>query len=158
LQFIDRTHKGSASEVIANFSRERDEVTQQLASKQREFLSAMEKVGHLPVQSEQGISDPTIQGALLLYNALMETKQRRLKLQGMLTSVRLAIQHNENLQQYLVGLEEIVGRQMLISALGLTPQDLALVKAQEQKMLDAQAELLSACPRFTDRATRGLSI
>ena len=59
-----------------------------------------------------------------------------------------AIQNGEDLQQHLLGLEEVVGRQMLISALGLTPQDMALIKTQEQKLLDAQAELQRIAPFY----------
>ncbi len=133
LQFVDRTHKGSANEVIAELSRDRDKVTQLLAAKQAELLAALQRVGHLPVQSEDGITDPTIQAALQLYNGLLETKRRRLKLQGLVISIEEAIKNGEDLHQYLVGMEEIVGRQMLISALGISPQDMMLINTQQQK-------------------------
>jgi uncharacterized protein involved in exopolysaccharide biosynthesis len=41
LQFVDRTHKGSANEVIAELSRERDKATQLLATKQAELRAAL---------------------------------------------------------------------------------------------------------------------
>ncbi len=145
LQFVDHTHKGSAGEVIATLKQSSDEIGAKLASRKTELQTIRDRVGSLAVKSEDGgLSEPTIQRALKFNDALLEAQQRRMKLEASLASIKTAIASGEDLQQYLVGLEEAVGRQMLISALGLTPQDLALVKAQEQKLLDAQAELQRA--------------
>jgi capsular exopolysaccharide synthesis family protein len=148
LQFVDRTHKGSANEVIAALSQDRDKITQLLAAKQTELQATLQRVGHLPVQSDEGISDPTIQAALQLYNGLLETKRKRLKLQGLVVSIEQAIRSGDDLQQYIVGMEEIVGRQMLISALGISPQDMMLINTQQQKLLEAQSELQKTAPFY----------
>lgn len=141
LEFVDRTHKGSATEAIAALTQKSDELAATLTNKKTELQACRDRVGSLAIRPEDGAIDPTIQRALKLNDALMDAQQRRLKVEGSLASVKVAIQNNQDLQQYLAGLEEVVGRQMLISALGLTPQDIALMKSQEQKMLDAQAEL-----------------
>jgi succinoglycan biosynthesis transport protein ExoP len=141
LEFVDRTHKGSATEAIAALTQKSDEFAATLASKKAELQACRERVGSLAIRPEDSAIDPTIQRALKLNDALMEAQQQRLKVEGSLTSIKVAIQNNQDLQQYLAGLEEVVGRQMLISALGLSPQDMTLMKSQEQKLLDAQAEL-----------------
>jgi len=51
LQFVDRTHKGSANEVIAALSHEWDKNAKLLAAKQLELQTTLQRVGHLPVQS-----------------------------------------------------------------------------------------------------------
>jgi capsular exopolysaccharide synthesis family protein len=141
LEFVDRTHKGSATEAIAALTQKSDELAATLAGKKTELQACRDRVGSLAVRPEDGAIDPTIQRALKLNDALMDAQQRRLKVEASLASVKVAIENNQDLQQYLAGLEEVVGRQMLISALGLSPQDIALMKSQEQKLLDTQAEL-----------------
>ena len=78
--------------------------------------------------------------------------QRRLKLQASLATVQHAMRNGENLQQHLSTLEESVGQQMMLSALALSPQDLALMRDQEQKLLDAQAELRRELPFTVETA------
>lgn len=141
LQFVDRTHKGSAGEVIAVLTHKSDEIGASLAAKKSQLQACRDRVGSLATKSTDGIVEPTIQRALKFNDAVMEAQQRRLKLEGSLSSIKTAIHNDEDLQQFLVGLEEMVGRQMLISALGLTPQDMALIKSREQKLLETQAEL-----------------
>ncbi len=141
LEFIDRTHRSSATEAIAALTQKSDELTATLTEKKAEMLAIRERVGSLAIKPEDAAIDPTIQRALKLNDALMEAQQQRLKIEATLASIKLAIQRDEDLQQYLAGLEHVVGREMLISALGLTPQDMMLVKTQEQKLLDTQAEL-----------------
>ncbi len=141
LEFVDRTQKGSATEAIAALTQKSDELTAELTAKKNEMQALRDRVGSLAMKPEDAAIDPTIQRALKLNDALMDAQQHRLKIQASLTSIKLAVQNHEDLQQHLVQLEEVVGQQMLISALGLTPQDMMLIKDQEQKLFDAQAEL-----------------
>jgi capsular exopolysaccharide synthesis family protein len=142
LQFVDRTHKSSAAEVISTLKQSCDDIASKLTDRKAELQKIRERVGSLSVKSEDGgLTEPTIQRALKLNDSLTDAQQHRMKLEASLFSIKTAIAHNEDLQQYLASLEEMVGRQMLISALGLTPQDISLMKSQEQKLLDSQGEL-----------------
>ncbi|HVT27914.1 MAG TPA: polysaccharide biosynthesis tyrosine autokinase [Lacipirellulaceae bacterium] len=141
LEFVDHTQKGAATEAIAALTQKSDELTAELTAKKNEMQALRDRVGSLAMSPQDAAIDPTIQRALKLNDALMDAQQHRLKIQASLASIKLAVQNHEDLQQHLVGLEEVVGREMLISALGLTPQDMMLIKDQEQKLFDAQAEL-----------------
>lgn len=141
LEFVDRTHKGSATEAIGVLTQKSDELAAMLATKKTDLQACRDRIGSLAISSKDTSVDPTVQRALKLNDALMEAQQKRIKIEGSLASIKLAIQKNEDLQQYLAGLEQVVGQQMLVSALGISPEDMALTKAQEQKLLDAQTEL-----------------
>ena len=85
-----KTHKGSASEVIDVLTHERDELTTSLATKQRELQAFRQQVGHLAVKSEDGIVEPTIQRALKLNEALMIAQEERINLQATQASIQMA--------------------------------------------------------------------
>src|SRR4029079_1317394 len=141
LEFVERTHKGSATEAIGALTQKSDELAANLAAKKTELQACRDRVGSLAIRPSDGAMDPAIQRALKLNDALMDAQQKRIKIEGSLAAIKTAVQNNEDLQQYLASLEQVVGQQMLISALGVSPQDITLIKNQEQKLLDAQAEL-----------------
>jgi capsular exopolysaccharide synthesis family protein len=161
LEFIDRTHRGSATDAIAVLTRERAQLTQTLEQKQQELQAFRRRVGHLAVESGEGLVDPVIQRALKLSDALLEAQQRRLTLQASHAALADAIAKGGDLQEHLIGLEESLGRQLLVSVLGLSPQDLSLLTEQEQKLLEARTELQNdlafygpAHPRIADLTAR----
>jgi len=144
LQFVDQTHKGSSSEAITLLSQKSEQVAAALAVKKQELQACRDQVGSLSMKADAGMVEPTIQRVLKLNEALMAAQQRRLKLEASRDAITAGIKSGADLQQHIFALEEVVGRQMLISALGLTPQDLMLMKSQEQKLLDARTELQRA--------------
>jgi capsular exopolysaccharide synthesis family protein len=141
LEFVERTHKGYATEAIGALTQKSDELAATLTAKKNELQACRDRVGSLAIRTNDGTMDPAIQRALKLNDALMEAQQKRIKIEGSLAAIKTAVQNNEDLQQYLASLEQVVGQQLLISALGVSPQDITLIKNQEQKLLDTQAEL-----------------
>ena len=148
LHFVERTHKSSASETIEKYTQERELMENRLTTKQHELQAFHQRVGHLEIEDSEGVVEPIIQRALKLNDALMETQQRRLKLQASLTAISQATERGEDLQQYIVGLEEVVGQQMLAATLGVSSQDMDLKKDQEQTLIEAQAELQKIAPFY----------
>ena len=63
LEFVENTHKGTASDVLANLTQELDNVKQTLAAKQGELQSVRQQYGALTVRTADGIIHPTIQKA-----------------------------------------------------------------------------------------------
>ena len=148
LEFVEDTHKGTASDVLTNLTQELDGVKRTLATKQLELQAFRQNVGSLTVRTADGIIDPTIQRALHLSESLTSAQQHRLALETQHHALRAAIQHGGDLQPFLAGLEDNIGRQLMTSALGLSPEDLSLIKEQQQKLFEAQTELQSLTPFY----------
>ena len=64
LQFIEETHKGTAGDVIATLTKERDELHLSLVAKQTKLQQFRESVGHIAINSGDGIVEPIIQRAI----------------------------------------------------------------------------------------------
>jgi len=148
LGFVEGTHKGTASDVLVGLTKELNEVRRQVDVKQSDLQAFRQQVGSLTVRSNDGIVHPTIQKALQLSKALTTAQEERFALERQLESIQQAIASGGDLQPYLAGLEQTVGRQMMVSALGLTTEDLSLIKDQQQKLFDAQQELKSLAPFY----------
>ncbi len=148
LGFVDGTHKGTASDVLVGLTKGLAEVRSQIAVKQQEIQIRRQQDGSMTIRSDDGIIHPTIQKALHLNEALTAAQEERLTLQRQLESIEQAMAGGGDLQPYLASLEETVGKQMMISALGLSSEDLNLIKDQQQKLFDAQQELRSLAPYY----------
>jgi polysaccharide biosynthesis transport protein len=148
LGFVEGTHKGTASDVLVGLTKEMNEVRHRVEVKQQELQTYRQQVGSLTVRSNDGIVHPTIQKALQLSEALTAAQEERFAIERQLESIQQAIASGGDLQPYLAGLEQTVGRQMMVSALGLTTEDLSLIKEQQQKLFDAQQELKSLAPFY----------
>jgi capsular exopolysaccharide synthesis family protein len=148
LHFVEGTHKGTASEVLEGLTHELEVVERGLAEKQHSLQEFRQQVGSLTVRKDDGIIDPTIQNALRLNESRATVQEQRVALESQLESIQLAIREGGDLQPYLAGLEETIGKQMMSSALGLSTEDLSLIKDQQQKLFEAQNELQALAPFF----------
>ena len=141
LQFVENTHRGTASEVVDVLTTERTKLEMSLGDKQHELQKFRQKVGHIAVSSDAGVVEPIVKRAIFLNDNLMEAQQKRLELQASLAAIEMAIDNGDDVHQYLASVEEVVGQQMMLASLGLSRQDLDLLSQREKQLLDVQAEL-----------------
>lgn len=150
LRFVEKTHEGAASEVIAVLTQERTQLQNELDVKQQKLQELRQVVGHLSTDPSDGVVEPVVQRAIFLNDALLTAQQRRLELQGTLASVDQAIRKGEDVHQHLAAVEATVGQQMLLAGLGLSRQDMQVVADQQRRLLAAQDELRNASAFFLD--------
>lgn len=148
LHFVEQTHQGSAADIIGVLTKERDQLQQNLAAKQRELQSFRQSRGQLAIKSDGAVVDPMIQRALRLNDALMTAQEERLNAQATLATVEAAVRNSANLSQHLVAIEKVMGKEMLSSALGFSPQDVTMIHEQEKALLEVQSELQSIAPYY----------
>jgi capsular exopolysaccharide synthesis family protein len=148
LEFVERHHKGTAGEILAVLTNERELLQQSLDQKQNELQRYRQQVGHLAISSNDGVIEPMIQRALKLNESLLTAQEKRLRLQTNLTSIESSLQAGEDVSQQLMGLEEALGRQILLSSMGFSPQDLQVVSQQQKNLFATKQELLSLSADF----------
>ncbi len=143
LQFVEEKHRGTAGETLDSLLQKGGELEAKLTEKQNQLQKFGQQVGYLAANNNDKVTEPTIQRALRLNDALLDTQERRLELQATLVSVDSALARGEDINQHLGGMEETVGRQMLLSSLGMSTEDLNVIEDQQKKLLEAQSELNS---------------
>jgi succinoglycan biosynthesis transport protein ExoP len=143
LRFVEEKHRGTAGETLHSLLEKGAELEAKLTEKQNQLQTFSQQVGYIAGNSDAKVTEPTIQRALRMNDALLNAQERRLDLQATLTSVDSAIAQGEDINQHLVGMEETVGRQMLLSSLGMSTEDLNVLEDQQKQLLAAQSELQS---------------
>jgi polysaccharide biosynthesis transport protein len=148
LQFVEKTHQGTATDVIRVLTTERFQLQQSLATKQHELQSYRQSKGQLAIKSDGHVVDPMIQRALRLNDALMTAQEERIELQSTLASVHAAVENSASLSDHLAAIEKVLGKEMLASALGFSPQDIEMVHGQERALLEIETELQATAPYY----------
>ncbi|MEM9186055.1 MAG: polysaccharide biosynthesis tyrosine autokinase [Planctomycetota bacterium] len=151
IEFVGRNHRSSAADALDALTGTRDQLSAKLAQKQSQLHKLRQRVGHLALQPDSGAVEPVISRALHFNDSLVEAQQRRVELQASLAAVRRAVGNGEDLRRHLSVLEEVVGQQMLLSALGMSPQDAELLADQQKRLIEAEAELRRVTPFLGDR-------
>lgn len=146
LNFVEQTHRGSANELIELLTRKEAELRVDLAEKQAKLQDLRQSIGHLTAKSDGSVVEPVIQRALRLNESFMQAQAERLDLEASLAALDEALARGDAVQQFVSLIEKSVGPQMLLSTMGLSPQDLELVTSQERKILEAEAELERLAP------------
>ena len=140
LEFMERTHKGNAAEIIDVLTREKDQLDGKLARKESEILKIREQFGDLGIRAGDKVLHPVVQRAIDLNTAAVEAQKKRYDLQGTAASVETALRNGEDLQHYMLAIEVTVGKEFLLSALGFNARDAQTLAAMEKSLLEDRAE------------------
>src|SRR6185295_17706948 len=82
-----------------------------------------------------------VQRAIGLNEAMISTQQKRLQLQASLSAIQSAVRNGEDLQQHMLGIEDVVGREFMLSGLGFDTRDTNMRETLEKSLLEDRAEL-----------------
>ncbi len=148
LEFMEQTHKGTAGEIIAVLTREKSSLEQRLAGKESEVLDIRRRFGDMGIRSGDKVLHPVVQRAVQMNEALIEAHKKRLQVQATLTGLHRSLQRGEDLQQHLLAIEDVVGRQLLLNGLGFSERDATTQASMERSLIEVQAELSSVQEYF----------
>lgn len=141
LDFMDQTHKGTAGEIIAALTKDKEQVEQKLTFKQDEVLRARRHFGDLGIRTDSTVMNPMVQRVVGLNEALIKVQQKRLELQASLAAIQAAVRKGEDLQQHLLSLDNSVGREVLLAGLGFSSQDGLAQSNMEKSLLEDESQL-----------------
>jgi polysaccharide biosynthesis transport protein len=141
LEFMDKTHKGTAGELLTVFRNEKVEIETALVQKEAEVLAARKQFGDLGISDKSSIVHPMVQRVLDINQSLIKAQQSRLETQATLGAIEAAIRNGENLDHHLLALESSIGRELLLAGLGFSERDVALQGELDKQLLEDQTEL-----------------
>jgi succinoglycan biosynthesis transport protein ExoP len=141
LDFMDKNHRDVTVELVTLFDKERHDVETRLLKKQDELLDVKSRVSYLGLREGGNIVHPAVQRVVHLNNTLVEVQEQRLQLEAALSAIRVAERNGTDLRRQLLAFEPVVGRELVMSALGLQPQLIEGVTIVERKWMDDRAKL-----------------
>jgi capsular exopolysaccharide synthesis family protein len=158
LEFMEKTYKGTASEIIEVLTRERVQLAQQLAIKQQELLRAQQAMGDLGIPTDSKVLHPVVQRAVALNDELCKAQFARVQLEATMAAVQGAVRNGEDLQQYLLSIEDAVGQQILLATLGFSSNDAATQAKLETDLLTCRTQLQELQKHFGDNHPRVMAL
>ena len=158
LDFIDRNHKNVAAEIVAVLDTERVELEDRIQQKQKHLLEAKHLGGDLGIQDNTRYVHPLVHRVMQLNESLLEVQQRRVNLDASLGAIRRTVQSGGDLRQHLLGMQPLVGKEVILSALGLNGQDSALAADTQRQLLEDEAELNTLLEHYGPRHSRVVEV
>ena len=141
LEFMERNHKNVSAEIVQILEKERVEISQQLDQRQRDMITVQKKVRDMGLSGKQDVVHPAVQRVMRLNESLVKVQQDRLQLEASLAAIRAAVREGADLRQHLNDIEPLIGREMMLSALGLNTQDAEARASIERRMMEDRAKL-----------------
>ncbi len=141
LNFMERNHKNVSAEIVQILEKERAEISQQLGRRQHDMLTVQKKVRDLGISGKQDVVHPAVQRVLRLNETLVKVQQDRLQLEASLAAIRAAIREGSDLRQHLNDLEPLIGREMMLSGMGLNSKDTEVRATIERQVMEDRAKL-----------------
>lgn len=144
LDYMKEINSKAGVAILEVLIQDREKTAKDLATIQREARRLKEHVLDLGLRGEGGaVNHPTVKAAVALKEELIEIKKKRAETQGMLVAVEEAIRTGGDLKQFVLAIEEEVGRQFLMSALGLSAHDATVHARMQESLLKDQSKLES---------------
>jgi polysaccharide biosynthesis transport protein len=150
-EFMKSNHETVAGELVAILRNERHDVEELLRHKERELIDAKRRFGDIGLRDATKTLHPLVQRVVRVNDSLIEIQQNRLKLEATLVAVDNAIARGTDLRQHLFAIEPVIGREVVLAAMGLSEQDELTVARLEQKLIEDQAELDALHAHYGDR-------
>jgi len=141
LDFVDQIHKGTTGEIREILVKERGELADKLARKQEELLAARRHFADMGFRSDGKTLHPLVQRAVYFNEALVGVQKQRVELDASLAAVETSVRNGEDLGQHLMAVADAVGRELLLSSLGLGSRDTATQASLEQALVADRAQL-----------------
>lgn len=141
MEFVEETYQGTARQILDILSREKTELEERLAQKEKEWLDLRQQAADLGYSSEVRTTHPLIQRAMDLNAKVMEARAKRIALEVTWQQVQQAIETGSDLNQYVLSVAELVGQELIRYRLGLNTSDATLQARLSQTLLEDQAKL-----------------
>jgi len=141
LDFMDQIHKGTTGEIRKILVQQRGELADKLAVKQEELLVARRHFADMGFRSDGKTLHPLVQRAVYFNEALSGVERQRVELEASLAAVERSVRNGEDLGQHLMAVADAVGRELLLSSLGLGSRDAATQANIEQDLVADRAQL-----------------
>ena len=141
--FLRETHKGTAGQLIDVLTKEKTDLTAELAERERELQEASYRIGDYGIRRDSATVHPIVKRAIYFSDAMSEARKQRMELEVSLGAIRSAVHNGKDLKQHVMTVADAVGREMLLNSLGFSHQDAYMQARMEQGLIDNRAQLAS---------------
>lgn len=136
LDFMEDVHKGTAGDITKVLMKERAELVEKINRAQTALLDARRACGDLGFRSDGKALHPKVQKAVSISDALIALQRQRVQLEVSLAQVEQALRTGQDIGQQVIVMADIVGKELLLSVLGVAQGDSVDSVLVEQQLKD----------------------
>ena len=151
LEFVERTHRDVSVEIVNILDRERVHVARDLAEKQSQFRDLSLRTESLGLRGHETIAHPVVARVVELNDTLMRVRKDRLQLQTSLAAIEAARRNSADLRPHLISLEPIVGRELVLGAMGLDDASREAGHRVVEALIEDRARLAALLDHYGER-------
>ena len=140
MTFVDKDPQGRVRRIGGD-SRSRTQENGGEARESQERLLEIKRRAGIVIREGAEIVHPVVQRVIELNKTLVEVQQDRLQLEASLAAIHAAIRNGGDLREHLVAVDPTVGRELIMTALGINPQFAEVAGQVERELLDDHAKL-----------------
>ncbi len=122
VEFINKNRESILRSIEQLLKGELTSVTAQLKDKEEELKQAIAEVRDLST-GDGATVHPAIHQANKIHEEFVDVQRKRFKLQSSLASLETTLRQNGDLQPHLLDIEPLIGRELVLQALGLSAKD-----------------------------------
>jgi len=141
--FLKETSKGSAGDFSEILDEQKREQFKEIARKKQQRIRMQEQMGDIGIRSGSSVVHPLVQRAVYFNESLIDTQKKRIELETSLATIQAAIRNSENLQQHIMTVANVVGKEIMMRSLGFDQHDSYTQSTIERQLLDERAALTS---------------
>ena len=143
IEYIDVNHQSVTAELVSSYREEKSKLHERLLQTEQELREVSLGTNDFNPTGDDGFVHPAVQTVIELNKELSTTHQRRVRVEASLASFRKAVTTGGDLRQHLVGLEPLLGKELMMNAMGIGTEESQQVAATEQRIYETQAKLKS---------------
>ncbi len=138
LEELDAIHKQTADDLISHLEQQQREISEKLQQWQILLSQQKNACGDMLNTDPDSKSQHPLFDLISNTNKMMlDRKNERMEVEAKLASLQEAVARGEDLEPHIMAVEETVGRELLMSHMGLNAQTMAnLATVRQQKMED----------------------
>ena len=148
-KFIEEEHQSVASEIAELLRVDMAKLEVRLQQKAAQLLAARQASRDIGIDKTD-VVHPVIERFQRTGKELGEVTQRRIHLESSLVALRHAIDAGGNLQQHILSLEPTVGKEVVLSTMGLSTADGEVRASLESMLMEKQAKLSQLSAHFLE--------
>ena len=141
LEFMTKTHKDVSVEIVGMLDTERKNIETRLLAKQKQLLDVKRRVRDLGLREGSQVTHPIVQRVVTLNDTWVSVQKQRVQLDASLAALRAAYRNGTDLRHHLINVEPLVGRQMIMSAMGISPESNENINQVERNLIEDRSEL-----------------
>jgi len=140
-EFLERTHRGEAAKLIDILEKQTVELAEKTEKKQQMLIQARQQLRDIGIRSDSSVVHPLVQRAIYFNEQLIAVQREHYELEATLSAIRQAVARGENLQQHLMSVANVVGKEVLLRSLGFDTRDSYVLMSLERSIVEDQATL-----------------